>query len=185
MNYSDFVPSADSFEIINGVNQTRGVVAGVDPRQKGTKKERTYWIGQYLTESDGSVNYDTYFLYENLNTHWAASEPKNRWNDITCQDMRIADSVYASLTPKQQYNVDWVRGLALHVGCILFFCIDEPDWACALFSGENQIEFDDYEIAKIDINLDPSPLNDYDPVNIIDITPFDVTEYIVKDILIK
>ena len=62
MNYSDLVPSAESIEIINGLNQIRGVVAGVDPRQKGTKHERTYWLGQYLTKPDGSVNYDTYFL---------------------------------------------------------------------------------------------------------------------------
>ena len=111
------------FGVINGVNQITTLVAGVDERIKGSKLEDKYWIGQYFRGQDGSIDYDLYYLYTGLDVNYAASEYLNNWSDITFADVRYADSIYESLTLKQQQNVDWVRGLAIQLGYFNMFCI--------------------------------------------------------------
>ena len=172
MNYlHPLFRSNGPIEIINGFNQILGVVSGFDARLKGSKEETTFWVGQYYRNPDGTIDYDTFDLYDNLDTNWAASENTNNWNDITCYDMRIADSKYDTMTRRQQIQVDKVRGLATQAGCILLFCIDEPCWLCALISPEEQDEESDYLIAILDKDKDIVPVNDYDPARMSDFTP--------------
>ena len=154
-------PNDPNYGMANGINQFTKVVAGFDSRQRGTSNENTYYIGQYFRREDGTVDYDVYYLYDALKTNWAASEYNNNWNDITCTDMRQADIAYESCTPFQQRNIDWVRGLALQVGCISIFCIDEAFWWCATISYEPPISVD-YEVASVDFTGVPDTVNTYE-----------------------
>ena len=163
-------PTAPDFGVINGVNQVTTVVAGIDIRHRYsiTCREK-YWIGQFYTSPEGVIDYDLYYLYDRYQVDWNASKASDPlWNDITFQDVRNADRVYESCTDKQKWNIDWVRGLAIQYGYWGFFCIDEPNWYCAII-WPNEEELDvDYVSAEIDNDADKVPVNTYEPANLND-----------------
>ena len=163
-------PDSPDFGVINGVNQITTVVAGVDVRQQYSPKvKNSYWIGQFYTSPEGVVDYDNYFLFDNLDTDWSASKASNPlWNDITFQDVRNADRFYENATDKQKYNIDWVRGLALQYGYWGLFCIDEPDWYCAIIYAFLEELDIGYDSAAIDINADINIVNTFEPAKLND-----------------
>ena len=148
--------------IVNGVNQLTTVVQGIDERRKGSQMQNKYYMGQSYRTETGVVDYDLYYLYTNLETDWTASEASNPlWNDITFTDVRIAESAYPTCTDKQKFNIDWVRGLAEQQGYLSFFCLDEPDWACAMILPTKTDSDVGYQQAEIDFDEPDTIVNTY------------------------
>jgi hypothetical protein len=173
--------------LVNGVNQLTTVVQGIDERRKGSSMQNKYYMGQSYNSPAGAVDYDLYYLYTNLETDWSALQPGNPlWNDITFTDVRVAESAYPTCTDKQKYNIDWVRGLAEQQGYIYLFCIDEPDWACAMILPIDTDPDVGYEIAEIDFDDPDTIVNTYYSAAITDADlPFAGVRQKVSSLLLK
>ena len=157
----------------SNVDQITTVVAGFDDRMEYSKLKNKYFIGQFYTSPEGQVNYDLYYLFTGADIDYAASELDNPcWNDITFNDVRIADTIYETCTTKQKWNIDWVRGLAIQLGYVNFFCVDEPDWLCAYVSPSTG-DFEGWDNGII-YEVDPPEgrVNTYYPAFLKDVPPY-------------
>ena len=163
-------PGSPDFGLVNGINQFDPVVAGIDERHRYSRKSKgKYWIGQFYTSPEGVIEYDLFYLYDNLQVDWNASKASDPlWNDITFTDVREADRAYETCTEKQQWNIDWVRGLAIQIGYTGFFCIDEPNWYCAIIYPTMEELDESYDSAEIDNNDDKVTVNTYEPADLDD-----------------